>query len=325
MKNFFSIFAVIAVLSCASYEMVSTSVLHEPAHLKDLQGSSLTILPIDINYGAINLTIDLRDVQIRVNGQAVTLQDQYLMEYEDDELGTIGVLDSNIFELAGLDKAKLGAYASERFIALMRGEATYTEPFFRGFGAGDMGHLSNQAINWDYEAVNPPQPVYYGDPAPLVFPTIVDLNDAQSDNVQDTDYVLKMEVQLSSEVGEILSGGEEDYYGSSFSAASGPEEGDYVLFLRSSIYYELLDANGNEVFNSNITYEYPLNDYDVREIVLPVTPGNADAFAKYFRDFDYESIALELIDEFIPRIIPAFSNFYVTTVTAVEIVEEEVE
>jgi hypothetical protein len=166
MKNFFSIFAVIAVLSCASYEMVSTSVLHEPAHLKDLQGSSLTILPIDINYGAINLTIDLRDVQIRVNGQAVTLQDQYLMEYEDDELGTIGVLDSNIFELAGLDKAKLGAYASERFIALMRGEATYTEPFFRGFGAGDMGHLSNQAINWDYEAVNPPQPVYYGDPAP---------------------------------------------------------------------------------------------------------------------------------------------------------------
>ncbi|NIW42818.1 MAG: hypothetical protein GWN14_10115, partial [candidate division Zixibacteria bacterium] len=189
MKRIIVLVAAIALSACQSYETVQRSELHLQEHLKEVEGAVLGVYPPKINYGAIRFTIDLRDATLTVGDQEVSLETRFVEEVDDDKYGRLGILDGDIFSKSGLSEEYLSELASELLIAGIQGETDYNVPYFKGFGTGNMGYLSNRAVSWD-TSVYPAKPVFTGEPVPKVFTDVIPLEEGQDPDSAGADYVL---------------------------------------------------------------------------------------------------------------------------------------
>jgi len=293
-------------MSCQSFERVSYSEIVEPEHLNPVRGKVLGVYPTEIDFAAIRLALDLRDVEIEVNGQNMTLQKRYIAEIEDEDYGTLGLLDSNIFRRSGLDKENLSTYTRDLLVKGLENDMDYYVGYITGLGEGKMGYLSNKAIQWNYD-VYPPEAIMDGEKAAPVFSKIVLLEEDQDPAEAGVDVVMYSSVTLRSEVSEIL---EAPVYANVFDE-SNVKNGEYYLFLQAGVWCLFEDLSGNEIFDTNTKMEYPIYTMDKIHVKIPAGNGNADEYAKYFREVDFTDIAEETLDELIPNVFPIFSNYYV--------------
>ena len=303
--------ALALIVSCASVQLVSRSDAAAPAYVDQLKGKTIAIVPFEVSFGASRFVIDLRGVTVTSGGKSFPLQTRYIAQDKDNRLGEIGVLDVDILTKAGTDKKAIQDSVTQIMKAGLGGAYDYHIGFFKGLGEGNMGELSNRAVDYD-RSVYPPALKFTQDAPPGIYADIRVLPPRTAVADAGTDLVVTGDVSITSEVVEVLSG--PTNVQSSDPSAHLPQPGDYYLTLRGTIHFTITDTKTGKVIASEKTpRDYPVMDIVASNILIPAKKSDAAAYATYFRSVDFNQITMTEIQNVLPSLFPLMTPFVVTT------------
>ena len=319
MKKSIVLFTVLLFASCGTFKQVVTSEPYTPKYANGLQGKILGILPVEVSYSGLHNTlfdIDVRDINMTVNGQKVDFGN-YLLKDKSEELGSYGVLDTNIFKKSKMDTQPLSDLVTNLILGRLNGSGDFDMGFFKGFGPGEMGVLSSRALEIIPNAY-PQKYNYIGEPLPLLPKTTI----LAKDTTAPADLFLRSRLALGSELVEILEG--PDAGGKLLSEIdSMPKTGEYILVLKGFFEFSVVDKSGTVLYSDRTPLDHPVNNIANELIKMPLEKGNSDAYYKYFREQDFKPYALAVINKFLPGVYPYFSSYFVNTFKTVEVIEEK--
>jgi hypothetical protein len=307
-----TILAALLAASCASYRTRTESLPTMPPNAQAMSGKSVAILPTTLSFGAGRLALDLRDVKLTVNGQEVILQKRFIATDDDMSLGKVGVLDVDILTKAKVDKAEAADFCAQALAGGLSGARDYNVPFFKGLGESNMGMLSNRPYEVDNFAY-PPVSAYL----PATGPTTLfsSVKTVPSGGAGGADLVFASDISISSEILEVIEPG------SSLSPDDKPlMKGDYFLSLFGSYRFSLKDAaTGAVLVDEKTKSEWTTKPVLVKYYRIPVSKGDADAYAKYFRSVDFEPFVEKALAAAIESELPLLAPFYVNTYHAIKV------
>lgn len=293
--------AAATLASCGSMKLATVTTEIAPESVMPFAGSSLAIVAPEIDLEPSTSKVDLREAELTVNGQKIQLMGRYLDEVDDMFLGRVGILDTNIFKKAKVDVASLGGTFASLLLKGLEGKEDFRFPINpEQLGAGD---YSSRPLVYDFTAYP-----YAADYAPdgksleSVF-SAVTLGGGG-------DLSLDIVVTIRSDVVEILT---DDVYiqNKYLGADHQPHAGDYYLITYAYVSYELKDAKTGKVVLNQKTNKASIATYVVDRVeYLPVKNKDAEAFATYFRTYDFNRNAEALVTELAHGMIPAFRPVY---------------
>jgi hypothetical protein len=308
------IFCALALLaSCASVQLVTRATRASPPYSDQLAGKSISIVPFKVTFGASRFLIDQRG--ITPSGQPFQLQDRYIAKDTDERLGNVGILDVDILTKSKTDAQAVQQAVTVFFAAGLTGTLDYHIGFFKSLGEDTMGELSNRPIDYDRSAY-PPRVTFLPTGATGTFYTDVVVLAPGADAAEDrTDLVLTGDVSISSAVVELLSippGIQIQYQVDP--TAKAPKVGDYYLTLRGSMQFKLIDVKTGEVIATEKSRrEWPVMDGIADTIRIPVSNGDAPAYARYFRSANFTPVVIEAVKKGLPSMLPLVAPYYVNT------------
>lgn len=315
-KKFFLLASMMIILlsSCASTKLVTKVSVTEPVSATIPAGSSIYVEPDLYFSGLSNDFLDLRDVTVSINGSApISLGGRYLEKKNDMNLGNIGVLDTNIFEKAGLSEEKMSDYFVNTFINKI---TTKDDDYYFSYTEDSLNNYcySTRPVIYNFESY--PYGVTIGD-GDYIDPIFV------AGTKDNSDYTLKAKVSIMNEVVEILETDLAIQNQYTF-AEHKPSEGDYYMCYTAYTEFSLVDNKTNkEVLNQKTKmpgiYVFYTN---IENKYLPIQNADADAYAKFFREFDFTDECERVINKLINGMLPAFRVYYSNNNMRVKVEEE---
>lgn len=309
----FASMLVVLLSSCASTKLVTEVSITEPVSVQIPAGSSIYVEPDLYFSGLSNDFLDLRDVTVSINGsEPISLGGRYLEKKSDMKLGSIGVLDTNIFKKAGLSEKEMSDY----FVETLINKITTNEDYYFNYFEDSLNTYcySTRPVIYDFETY--PYGITIGD-GDYIDPIFVPGTEKNSD------YKLKARVSIMNEIVEVL---EDDIsiQNQYMFEEHKPSEGDYYMAYTAYTEFSLIDnKTGKEVLNQKTRMPGVRVFYtDMENTYIPVENSNADAYAKYFREeFDFSDECKRVINKLINGMIPAFRVYYCNMNTRVKVEE----
>jgi hypothetical protein len=289
--------------SCASMKLGTVTTPMEPPIAATVRGAGLVVSPPVIQLSASRPEFDLRGVTMEVQGQRFSLGGRYLETIDDMDLGRVGVLDTNIFKKAQIDVAALSTYAGSRIVDGISGRTDIRILVNRD--KPDIGEYSSRPLVYDFSkypwvGTFDPQ----GRPLPALFGDVSAGSVAAGNN-----YLLSVTLTIRSEIYEILQD-DVNVQNKYLTAPHKPGKGDYYLDFLSYAAFSLKDRSGKVVMDEKTPQAFPTAYTRSRQLYLPVKNRDADAYANYFRSYDFNADAKAIVDEIVDAIIPAFRPLY---------------
>lgn len=278
------------------------------------ENKSIAIRPMEVTTSASRFAIDLRNVEITVNGQAVTLQDKYVAQEDDDAYGRVGVLDVNILKKAGFDPASAVNEVTALWKSGLEQQNDYEVLFFNGLGHGNSGYLSNKELFIDTTVwPNTTSPI---DGTEKLLFSQVDIVDASAD-LSGYDYVLEGDIDLSNEVIQIIEVSPEVKEKTMWDE-NPPQAGQYYLTITAYAFFEIKDRQGNVIVDSKTKGGYFIDTRDTVDILIPVKGNDNEAYKRFFAEADLNGYVMEAVSNTLSRYYHTFLPYYKTTSQPVE-------
>lgn len=307
MHKFFIAAVAVLAASCGTFQYGVKAVAYHPANEAALKGKTLAIQPVEVSFGGMRANLDLRGA-VKVNGR--DLFGTYLAQDKSAGLGTFGVMDTNILKLAKTDKQAVSDAVTADLRAYLTGARDFRVSFFNGLGEGNYGELSNRSL----QVVSPDRPSPLkpvGDPLPPYFLSVAAGGPA--------DLTLSSQLELTSEVVEILTAPDPAPGATLDQMDSLPKAGQYWLRINAYVSFQLKDAQGQLVASDRDKFGYTVKDVVQAQYKIPVAKGDGEGFYKYFRTQDLLPYAQAAVAGFLESMAPRLAPFYVNTLTMTEV------
>lgn len=288
--------------SCIGMQLATVTTQDTPNIARVAQDSSLYIAPVELNLTSSRAEFDLRDVTVSINGQEFKLGGRYLEEIEDSDLGEVGILDTNIFLKADVDTEILAKYLANYLGENISGDKDIRIPFNKN--QPDAALYSSLPLIYDfsqYPWVSSVDP--NGEALDPIFKEI-------DQNPVNADYELSISIDFRSEVFEILS---TDQYiqNKHMMANHKPEKGDYYLSYFVILNYTLTDTISREIVMTEKSPQTTIQTRGIRNYTyLPIANKDADAYAKYFRSYDFTEAAEGILSQLADTMLLSFRPMY---------------
>jgi hypothetical protein len=296
--------------SCGTFVYTMKADVYHPAYEKAVKDRTLTVLPTAVDYSGMHSNLDLRGA-VKVNGR--DLFGSYLTQDASADLGAFGVLDTNIFELAKVDKGAIADAATAQLVNYLQGKQDYKLPFFKGLGEGNYGTLSNRPLGLK-SPKDPQSEVYAGDGIAPYFTQVSAGTDGSG-----SDLTLVATLHVVSEAVEILKAPDPSPSMTMEEMQKQPKVGEYWLRVDAYLDFSLKDKAGNVIVSDKTKRDFPIKDIVHTIYKLPVKHGDGDGFYKYLRTLDLLPYAKKATDNYMATMMPLVSPFYVNTLKMTEV------
>lgn len=297
-----SLSSMLVLASCGTYEMATVSEPYQSPHLDAIQGKSMSIESVNVYLESSRSDFDLRGTSVTVNGQAITLGGTYLDEDTDMKLGEVGVVDTNIFEKAGVDEFGLSSVVTEMLLNTLNDRQDFFIPI--NYDKLDLGYYSNRKLLFDFTTY--PWSYTLDDSAPaLESPfTSVAFDDSSAD------LALNVDIEIRSEILQIL---EDDVniQNQFIMADHQPSQDDYYLTVYAFMKFTVVDRRTNEVVMDEKTRTIIPMAYGYQEqMYIPVQANDADQYSRFFRDFNFSGYTAEISRRLADSLTQGLHPFY---------------